>query len=113
MSRYTTIDEYIKDQPELIARRLTLIRELFHLVVPDTGESILYDMMAFTVGSDHLYVGALKQHIGMYPMYNLPQLEDEMSKFRGKGTKDALQFPYAKPLPVKLITKIIYAKSKQ
>lgn len=113
MSKYTTIDSYIQDQPEEVAARLTTIRKLFHKALPNTEESIRYDMPAFTAGKYHLYMSGYKNHIGMYPMYGLPDLDKEMEPFRGNGTKDSLHFKHSEPLPLALIEKIIIAKAAQ
>lgn len=112
MTKYKNIDEYIKAQPGDIADRLTSIRELFHKVLPNTEESIRYDMPSFTVGGDHLYMSAYKNHIGLYPMYGIEELDEQMLPYRGKGTKDALHFKHTEPLPMNLIEQIIIAKEK-
>lgn len=111
MTAPKTIDEYINTQPEAVAGRLKVIRNLFHQLLPHTAESIRYDMPAFTVGDYHLYVAAYKHHIGMYPVYGTPELEEQMLQFRGKGTKDALHFKHNEALPLKLIEQIIIAKN--
>lgn len=110
MTKYSSVDEYIKLQPKEVAERLSVIRSVFHRVVPDTQESIRYDMPAFSVGGHHLYVSGYKKHIGMYPMYGIPELDLEMEPYRGNGTKDALHFQHSEPLPIGLIEKIIRAK---
>lgn len=113
MTKYTDTDEYIQAQPKEVAERLTAIRKLFHKVLPDTQESIRYDMPAFTVGDYHLYMSAYKNHIGMYPMYGIPELDEEMLPYRGKGTKDSMYFKHDEPLPLDLIEKIIIAKASK
>lgn len=113
MTKYTSVDEYIHAQSPEIAQRLTQLRQLFHTVLPDTKESIRYDMPAFTVGHDHLYMSAYKHHIGMYPMYGIPELDDAILPYRGEGTKDALHFKHTEPLPLELIEKIIIAKASK
>lgn len=110
MTKFQTIDEYIAAQPEAIAQRLSSIREVFHSLVPETQESIRYELPAFTVGNDHLYISAYKKHIGMYPMYGIAELNHKMEPYRGKGTKDALHFKHTEPLPYELIEEIIKAK---
>lgn len=110
MTTFSTVDEYINAQTVDVAERLSAIRSLFHSIVPNTQELIRYDMPAFTVGEHRLYMSAYQNHIGMYPMYGIPELNDEMVPYRGKGTKDALHFKHDKPLPVDLIEKIIRAK---
>ena len=113
MPQYATIDEYINAQPVDVAQRLKTLRELFHKLLPHTEESIRYDMPSFTVGSDYLYISAYKNHIGMYPMYGVSELDMEILPFRGKNTKDAVHFKHSEPLPLELIEKIIVAKAKR
>ena len=113
MKKYSSIDEYIDAQQSEVADRLTQIRELFHKVLPDTEESIRYDMLAFTVGDEYLYVGAYKNHIGMYPLYDVPELDEELLPFHGKDTKDALHFKHSETLPLELIEQIIIAKDNK
>lgn len=110
MTKYKNTDEYIKAQPQEVAERLQSIRELFHKVLPTTEESIRYDMPAFTVGGDYLYISGYKDHIGMYPMYGVAELDEQLLPYRGKDTKDSLHFKHSEPLPLDLIEKIIVAK---
>ena len=109
----SSIDEYISLFPQDIQDRLSQIREVFKKVFPKVEETIRYGMPAFKVGKVHLYLSAYKKHIGMYPMYNLNRIENQLSVFRGKGTKDALHFPHAQPLPLELIERIIIEKSSK
>lgn len=111
MTKYTTIDEYIQAQPKEVADRLSAIRKLFHKLIPNTEESIRYELPAFTVGGYHLYMSGYKNHIGMYPMYGVPELDKEMLPYRGKGTKDSLHFKHSEAVPMELIEKIIIAKN--
>ena len=111
MKATESVDAYIAAQPVGVRARLTAIRQAFHDVVPDTMESIRYNMPAFSVGKDQLYIGAYAHHIGMYPMYDLLELEDQLRPFRGKGTTDALHFKHTQPLPLPLIKTIIRRKN--
>lgn len=112
MTKFKTTDEYINAQSPEAAERLTAIRELLHKVLPNTEESIRYDMPAFTVGKDYLYISAYRNHIGMYPAYGITELNQQMQPYRGKNTKDSLHFQHTEPLPLDLIEKIILAKDK-
>lgn len=89
------------------------MRALFFEVVPGTEESIRYNMPAYNVGRHHLYFAAYKKHIGFYPVYGLTEIEDDVSRYRAKKTKDSLHFPHNKPLPVDLVRKIIALKEKK
>lgn len=113
MPNIKTVDDYIMTQPSEIAERLLAIRELFHKIAPTTLESIRYSMPAFTVGGYYLYISSYKNHIGMYPMYGIPELDAEMLPYRGRGTKDALHFKHSELLPLALIEEIIKAKDSQ
>lgn len=112
MAKITTIDDYIAAQPSEIAARLSEIRAIFHALVPEVVESISYGIPAFKIGKERLYISGYKNHIGMYPMYGITELDAEIANYRGKGTKDALHFMHDQPLPTELIKKIITAKQK-
>ena len=102
-----TVETYIAQFDPEIQARLRAIRQLFFAVALDGDECIRYNMPAYKVGEHHLYYAAYKKHIGFYPVYGMPDLEDEIKPYRGKGTKDSLHFPHHQPLPVELIRKII------
>lgn len=112
MNKFKNVDDYIAAQPVETAERLNNIRAIFHEVLPETKESIRYQLPAFTVGGYHLYISAYKHHIGMYPMYGISELNEKLEPYRGKGTKNALHFKHNQPLPFKLIREIIVAKSE-
>jgi len=106
----TPVETYISNFPPDISNRLAQLRELFFDVIPNTEESIRYNMPAFTVGKGHLYFAAYKKHIGFYPVYGLPEMESELEQYRAKGTKDTLHFLHSKPLPMDLVRAIIEVK---
>jgi len=108
MTKFTTVNEYIKAQPQAAADRLTAIRELFHEVLPESKESISYDIIAFSFGRQRLYFSGYKDHIGMYPLSeDIPELNVALAPYRGKGTKNALHFKHTQPLPLDVIKQII------
>ena len=112
-TKATSIDEYLKQFEGDIRLRLDAIRVLIKNLYPDAEESIRYNMPAFKLGKQHVYFAAYKKHIGMYPIYNLPNLKPELEMYKGKGTKDAIHFPHNQPLPMKLIELIIKEKASQ
>lgn len=103
--------DYLSNFPIEIQERLLAIRSLVLENVPHATEVIRYGMPAFHLGKEHVYVAAYKKHIGFYPVYGLDDLEEDLVKYRGKNTKDALHFPHNKELPLDLISKIVIAKS--
>lgn len=107
------VEQYIAQFEPEVKDRLTTLRQLFFEILPTTEESIRYKMPAFTVGKHHLYFAAYKKHIGFYPVYGLPEIEEQVAPYRAKGTKDSLHFPHNKPLPVEVIRAIIKARNKK
>ena len=107
------VEKYIKQFEPDVQEKLNTIRKLIFEVLPSTEETIRYKMPAFKVGKHHLYMAAYKKHIGFYPIYGLPEIEDKVSEYRAKNTKDGLHFMLNSPLPMQLIKKIITLKAKQ
>jgi uncharacterized protein YdhG (YjbR/CyaY superfamily) len=106
------VEKYILQFEPNVQEKLNLLRQLFFEVLPNTQESISYKIPAYKVGKDYLYFAAYKNHIGFYPIYNLEEINDEISKYKAKNTKGSLHFKLNEPLPIKLIKDIIHLKSK-
>lgn len=109
----TDVDKYILQFEPEVQEKLNTLRQAFLEVLPETRESIRYNMPAFTVGKHHLYFAAYKTHIGFYPVYDLPEIEEKISEYRARNTKDSLHFKLNNPLPIELIKSIIELKSKK
>lgn len=97
-------------EPE-IQVRLNQIRDLFFEQHPDITETISYQIPAYRLGKQTLYFAAFASHIGFYPVYGLPELEERMSPYRAKKAKHSLHFKHSQPLPLDLIRDIIRLKS--
>jgi uncharacterized protein YdhG (YjbR/CyaY superfamily) len=106
------VEKYIKQFEPDVQEKLNAMRQIMFEVLSGTEESIRYNMPAFKVGKHHLYFAAYKKHIGFYPIYGLPEIEDKISEYKAKKTKDTLHFMLDKPLPVALIKQIVQLKSK-
>jgi uncharacterized protein YdhG (YjbR/CyaY superfamily) len=105
------VEDYISQFEPHIQEKLNSLRQVFFDVLPHVEESIRYKMPAYKVEKHYLYFAAYKKHIGFYPVYGLPEIEDEVAKYRAPKTKDSLHFLHDKPLPIELIEKIIKLKS--
>lgn len=107
------IDEYIADFPKDVQEILEKIRTAIRKAAPDAEESISYKMPTFNLKGHYLvYFAAYKKHIGFYaaPRGNA-EFNEELSAYEaGKGT---LQFPLDKPIPYKLISKIVKFRVKE
>lgn len=106
-SGFTTIDEYIAACPEETRERLQTIRAEVKKIAPEAKEKISYQIAAFELNGKYLiYFAGWKKHVSLYPIPAGDEaFENEISKYAdGKGT---LKFPLVRPLPMKLVRKIV------
>ena len=108
--RFSTIDEYISTFPEGTQKILEELRMTIKAAAPEAGEKISYGIPTFTLNNTYLiYFAGWKNHISIYPIPTGSEaFNKQVSKYvEGKGT---FKFPLDKPLPLKLITKIVKLK---
>lgn len=101
------IDEYIAGFPPDVQEILQKIRMTIRKAAPQAEETISYKIPTFKFKGHYLiYFAAYKKHIALYPApFGIPEFEEDIAPYAsGKGT---LQFPLNKPIPYKLITKIV------
>jgi len=109
-SKINSIDEYIDTFPEDIQPILKQVRRTIKAAAPQAGEKISYGIPTFTLNGKYLiYFAGWKHHISIYP---IPVGDDAFNQevapyIAGKGT---LKFTIDKPVPLKLITKIVKLK---
>jgi uncharacterized protein YdhG (YjbR/CyaY superfamily) len=102
---HSTIDEYIASFPKEIQELLFQMRRTIQKAAPEATETIKYGMPTFELKGNLVHFSANKSHIGFYPAPSgLLAFEKEISNFN--HSKGAVQFPYSKMLPLKLVTKI-------
>jgi len=104
---FSSINEYIASFPENIQIIMEQLRSTIKAAAPKAGEKISYNMPTFTLNGTHLvYFAGWKTHMAFYgaPRGNAEFKEDLSAYETGQGT---LKFPLDKPLPLKLITKIV------
>ena len=99
-------DEYISGFPPEVQNILEQIRSTIKAAAPEAQETISYGMPAFTLHGYLVYFAAYKKHIGFYRApIGVEEFKDEIAGYEaGKGT---LQFPFDKPIPYDLITRIV------
>ena len=104
---FGSIDEYIASFPKDVQQIMEQLRATIKAAAPEAGEKISYNMPTFTLNGTYLvYFAGWKNHIAFYgaPRGNA-EFKEELSTYEtGKGT---LQFPFDKPMPLDLITKIV------
>ena len=108
-----SIDEYIAGFPKETQKMLEQVRATIKNTAPDAEETISYAIPTFTLNKTYLvYFAGFKNHISLYPAPTGNEaFEKEISGYKsGKGT---VQFLLDKPLPIKLITKIVKYRMKE
>jgi uncharacterized protein YdhG (YjbR/CyaY superfamily) len=104
---FASVDEYIGTFPKDVQKILEEVRRTIKAAAPYAREKISYQIAAFELnGKNLIHFAGWKNHISMYPIPSGSEaFNKEVSKYAaGKGT---LQFPLDKPLPLRLITKIV------
>jgi len=106
------IDEYIGAFPNDVQEILEKVRMTIQKAAPDAKEKISYSMPAFEQNGIVVYFAAFKNHIGLYalPTGHEAFKEEFLPYKSGKGS---VQFPFDKPIPYDLITKIVKFRVKE
>jgi uncharacterized protein YdhG (YjbR/CyaY superfamily) len=100
------IDEYISGFPEEIQEIMEQLRVTIKKVAPQANEVISYGMPAFKLNGILVWFAAHTKHLGFYPKVSgIEVFREELSSY--KCSKGAIRFPFDKPLPQELITKIV------
>jgi uncharacterized protein YdhG (YjbR/CyaY superfamily) len=107
------IEEYIAAFPEKVQEILQKVRATIKKAAPKAEERISYKMPTFTLNGKYLiYFAGYKKHISVYPApIGNPEFAEEIAPYEsGRGT---LKFPLDKPIPYKLITRIVKLRANE
>jgi len=105
--RFSNVDAYIASFPPDIQMLLDDVRSTVKKAAPGAEEGISYGIAAYHYKDQPiLYFGGFKKHIGIFATPEAQkEFQDELSGFKqGKGS---VKFPFSKPLPLPLITRIV------
>ncbi len=107
-----TIDAYISAWPVNVQELLEQVRTTIRENAPTASETISYGIPTFTLNGNLVHFAAFKNHIGFYPgPSGIEAFPNQLSKYvRAKGS---VQFPYDKPLPLGLISRIVKFRVKE
>jgi len=108
----TTIDDYIAAQSEELQPLLKKVCETIRKAAPKAEEKMSWKMPTFWQGENIIHFCAHKKHLGIYPgeLEQYP-FADRIAAY--KTSKGVIQFPYDKPIDLKLITDMVKWKLKQ
>jgi len=101
-----SVDEYVASFPPEVRDVLERVRAAIHAGVPGADEKVRYGIAAVMLGGRYaIHFAGWKHHVGLYPVPTFGgPLEAEVAPFRVE--KDSLNFPYSKPVPYGLITRL-------
>ncbi|MCI8266545.1 MAG: hypothetical protein HFH78_08965 [Lachnospiraceae bacterium] len=101
----STIEEYIRRQPEEAQSYLNQIHDTVRSALPDAVQKLSWSMPTYWKKRNLIQFAAFKKHIGLYPgPAAVEAFADKLQAY--KTSKGAIQFPYNKPLPLELIKEI-------
>ncbi len=104
--KFTTIDEYIAQQPADVQPILQEIRAVIRQAAPEATEKISYQMPTFHLNGNLVHFAAYQHHIGFYPTPSgTEQFAQELSGY--KRAKGSVQFPLDRPMPYDLIRRMV------
>ena len=104
---FNSIDDYIATFPEDVQKIMKQLRRTIKAAAPKAEEKISYQMPTFTLNGKYLvYFAGWKTHIAFYGApRGTAEFKEDLSVYEtGQGT---LKFPLDKPMPLKLIIKIV------
>jgi len=79
---------------------------------PKAAETISYSIPAFRLEGILVWFAAFKNHIGFYPRTDAIRVfKKELSPY--KVAKGSVQFPFDRPLPLALVSRIVKFRVKQ
>jgi len=106
------ISAYIADFPADVQEKLEAMRATIKKAAPNAEETIKYAIPTFTLNGNLVHFAAFKNHIGFYPApTGIKAFEKELAPYpQGKGS---IQFPFDKPMPLALVSKIVKYRVKQ
>lgn len=111
--KFKTVSEYLSVLPESSRGIMERLRSTIKKAAPEAEELISYNMPAFRYHGMLVYYAAHKEHIGFYPgnARLIEVFKDDLVGF--KTSEGTVQFPFDKPIPLSLISKIVKFRVKE
>ena len=102
-----TVDSYLLELPAYQRERAEALRGLILRTAPEAVEYFAYGMPAYKLrGKPLVYFAVYTNHLGVYALPAAhAEFAAELASFKqGKGS---VQFPWAQPLPLELIGRMV------
>jgi uncharacterized protein YdhG (YjbR/CyaY superfamily) len=107
-------DAYIANAPSAFRPMLTQLRKQLASLLPDAEEVIKYDMPGFEIGGSTIAgYAAFSKQCGLYLSPGaIARHAEDIAAAGLKATKTGVTFSAAKPIPDKLVRKLVLASRK-
>ncbi len=104
---FDTVDDYNASFPPDKQAFLEEVRSTIKSAVPNSDETIRYQMPCATLGERYLvHYAAWAKHVGLYPIPVAgPDLEPDLAPLR--ASKDTVRLMYDQPVPRELLARIV------
>jgi uncharacterized protein YdhG (YjbR/CyaY superfamily) len=108
--KVATIDEYLASVTDEQRVALEKLRETIRAAAPQAEECISYQVPAFRQSGMLVGFGAAAKHCSLYLMngHTVAAFADELKNY--DTSKSAIRFPASKPLPARLVRKLVKAR---
>lgn len=104
--------DYMERFPKDVQQRLQKMRLTIKKAAPQAKEKISYGIPSFTLNGMLVWFAAFKNHIGFYPRTSaIAAFKTELSAY--KRAKGSVQFPFDKPVPIPLISRMVKFRVKE
>lgn len=104
--------DYLERFPRGAQQRLQKMRLTIKKAAPQAKEKISYGIPAFTLNGMLVWFAAFKNHVGFYPRTSaIAAFKKKLSAY--KGAKGSVQFPFDKPLPLGLVSRMVKFRVKE
>lgn len=108
----TAVDDYIENYVGEVREKLQEMRAIIRSVAPAASEAMKYGIPTFVLHGNLVHYGGYNAHIGFYPgASGIASFTKELSAY--PTSKGAVRFPLDKPLPEKLIIRIVKFRMKE
>lgn len=105
-------DDYLRRFPKEVQQRLQKMRLTVKKAAPQAKEKISYGIPSFTLNGMLVWFAAFKNHMGFYPRTSaIAAFKKELSAYQ--GAKGSVRFPFDKPLPLALISRMVRFRVKE
>ena len=106
------VEDYIASYPPPVRKLLKQMRGTIKKAAPEAEEVLSYHMPAYKYNGMLVYFAAHSQHIGFYPFKSaITAFSKNLEKY--EGAKGTVRFPFDKPLPTSLISRMVKFRVKQ